>query len=141
MSFDIQLTTPITEKDAVGTLIAAKVCGNVVRKGKVIIPNGSVVRGRIRRLERYQATTSLEFIVGIEFTEVEVTGRPLRFYADLLRIDKEPGICPSLSEPAVANSSIGLQALTLHELPGVASFFVDGKAFIVPSGFRMVWRT
>jgi len=47
-----------------------------------VIPDGSVVRGRIRRLERYQGGGA--FIVGLEFTEVEVRGRLLPFYADPL---------------------------------------------------------
>ena len=36
----VQLTKPITDKDAVGELIAAKVSGDVVQKGKIVIPNG-----------------------------------------------------------------------------------------------------
>jgi hypothetical protein len=139
----LQLTAPITDRDTVGTLIAARVSGDVARKGKIVVPDGSLVRGRIRRLERYK--TGTEFIVGLEFTEVEVNGRPLRFYADLIRMDRSPGIRPTLYEPVVVRSAGGFQTasqtITLHELPGVASFFVSGKTFTVPSGFRMVWRT
>src|ERR1017187_6156741 len=86
----VQLITAITDNDAVGTLIEAKVSGDVVRKGKIIIPDGSPVRGRIRRLER--SGTGKDFIVGLEFTEVQVRGGPLRFYADLLWMDKRPEI-------------------------------------------------
>jgi hypothetical protein len=136
------LMAPITDRDAVGTLIEARVSGDVVRKGKIVVPDGSLVRGRIRRLERYKAA---EFVVGLEFTEVEVNGGSHRFYADLIRMDRRPGIRPTLSEPIVVRSAGGYQntsqTITLHELPGVASFFVSGKTFTVPSGFRMVWRT
>lgn len=53
---------------------------------KLMIPNGSLIRGRIRRVERYDVREA--FIVGLEFTEVEVHGgRPLLRYADLLRVD------------------------------------------------------
>lgn len=141
----VQLTTPITDKDAVGTLIEGKISGDVLRKGKIVIPNGSLVRGRIRRLERYRDSGSKDFIVGLEFTEVQIDGESRRFYADLLRMDKRPGIRPSLSEQVLVTSSAGLrtrsQTITLPELPGVASFFVYGKTFTVPSGFRTVWRT
>jgi hypothetical protein len=139
----LQLTGPITDRDAVGKLIEARVSGDVVRKGKIVIPDGSLVRGRIRRLERYQ--TGAEFVVGLEFTEVEVNGGSLRFYADLIRMDRTPGIRPTLCEPVVVRTGDRYQAtsqtVTLHELPGVASFFVSGKTFSVPTGFRMVWRT
>ncbi|MBZ5626749.1 MAG: hypothetical protein LAQ69_49940 [Acidobacteriia bacterium] len=66
----VQLTTPITYKDTVGTLIEGRVSGDVMRKGKIMIPNGSVVRGRIRRLERHQRSSGGDFILGLEFTEV-----------------------------------------------------------------------
>jgi hypothetical protein len=140
---NVQLTTSISDKDTVGTLIEGKVSDDVLRKGKILIPNGSVVRGRIRRLERYQRGGA--FIVGLEFTEVEVRGALLPFYADLLRIDKNPRIQPTLSERVLVRDRAGVQTreetITLPELPGVASFFVSGMTFTVPSGFRMVWRT
>jgi hypothetical protein len=141
----VQLTKPITDKDAVGELIEARVSGDVVQKGKIVIPSGSLVRGRIRRLERYRGKQSADFIVGLEFTEVEVSGGPLRFYADLLSMDKRPGIRQSLSEQVLVTTGAGVEAktqlITLPELPGVASFFIQGKTFSVPVGFRTVWRT
>jgi hypothetical protein len=139
----VQLTTSISDKETVGTLIEGKVSHDVLRKGQILIPNGSVIRGRIRRLERYQGGGA--FIVGLEFTEVEVHGGLLPFYADLLRIDKNPRIQPTLSERVLVHDRVGVETrdetITLPELPGVASFFVSGMTFTVPSGFRMVWRT
>jgi hypothetical protein len=140
----VQLTTSISDKDTVGTLIEGKVSGDVLRKGKILIPNGATVRGRIRRLERYQGGGA--FIVGLEFTEVAVRGGgPLLFYADLLRIDKNPRIKPTRSEEVLVRDTGGIQTrdetITLPELPGVASFFVSGMTFTIPSSFRMVWRT
>jgi hypothetical protein len=141
----VRLTTPITDKDTVGKSIEARVSGDVVRKGKIIVPDGSLVRGRIRRLERYQESGTADYIVGLEFTEVEANGGILRFYADLLRMDKRPEIRLSLSEQVLVRSNSGIepkpQIITLPELPGVASFFVHGKTFSVPIGFRTVWRT
>lgn len=126
LQITVQLAKPITDKDAVGDLVEAKVSGDVVQKGKTVIPNGSPVRGRIRRLERFRGNKSADFIVGLEFTEVEVSGGPQRFYADLLRMDKLPGIRPSLSEQVLVKTGGGVepktQAITLPELPGVASF-------------------
>jgi len=139
----VQLTTSISDQDTVGTLIEGRISEDVLRKGRILIPNGSVVRGRIRRLERYQGGGS--FIVGLEFTEVEVRGGSLPFYADLLRIDKNPRIQPTLSERVLVGDTAGVQVreetVTLPELPGVASFFVSGAAFTLPRGFSMVWRT
>lgn len=141
----VQLTTPVTDKDVVGTLIEGKVSGDVRHKGRIVISDGLTVRGRIRRLERYQEKWGGDSIVGLEFTEVEASGGPRPFYADLLRMDRNPGIRPTLSEPVVVKSGgeykTSSQTITLPELPGVASFFVHGQTFTIPAGFRTVWRT
>jgi hypothetical protein len=139
----VLLTTPVSDKDTVGTLIEGRVSGDVVQKGKVAVPDGSVVRGRIRRLEHYQDRAV--YAVGLEFAEVEVRGELLPFYADLLRVDKDPRIQPELSERkyAIVRSSPRLanETITMPELPGVASFFIKDAHFTLPAGFRMVWRT
>jgi hypothetical protein len=139
----VLLTTPVSDKDAVGALIEGKTSGDVVRKGKVVVPAGSVVHGRIRRLEHYPDRQV--FGVGLEFSDVEVRGELLPFYADLLRVDKDPRIQPELSRRIFVPGRNRVQAdeetITLPELPGVASFFVKGADFTLPSGFRLVWRT
>lgn len=143
LAVTVQLTTLISDKDAVGRLIEGKVTGDVVRRGKILIPDGSVIRGRIRRLER--SDTGKDFIVGLEFTEIEANGRALPFYADLLRIDKNPLIRPTFSERVFVRRGSGMQIedeiVTLRELPGVASFFIQGETFTIPAGFRTTWRT
>jgi hypothetical protein len=134
--FTVELTTSISDKNSVGTLIEGKVSGDVLRKGKIVIPRGSVVRGRIRRLER--SPEGGAFILGLEFTEVDAPGGSLPFYADLLRIEKNPGLQPVFSEQVLVSYR---ETITLPELPGVASFLVSGTTFTLPRGFRMVWRT
>ena len=143
LKITIRLASTITEKDAVGTLIEGRVVGDVARKGKVIIPNDAAVRGRIRRLERYQS--GADWIVGLEFTEVEASAGPGPFYADLLQMDRQPDLRATLSEQVLVNSGglyqVTPETVTLPELPGVASFFVHGNTFTLSSGLRMAWRT
>jgi hypothetical protein len=142
----LRLTTPVTDESAVGTLIEARVIGNVAQKGKVILPDGAAVHGRIRRLEQYHNTYkkgSADFIVGLEFTEAVTNGGTLRFYANLEKMDKLPGIRVSLTELILMETdpTYGYRTLTVPELPGVASFFIQGKTFTIPSGFRTYWMT
>ena len=66
----IKVSTRITEKTAVGALIEGVVDGNVLRKRSVLIPDGSPVRGRVRRLE-WNEDHGGYFIVGLEFTDIE----------------------------------------------------------------------
>jgi hypothetical protein len=117
-------------------LIEGKTLGNVLSRGKIAIPDGAIVHGRIRRLEHYQRNDN-EFIVGLEFTELEGRGGPLPFYADLLSIERVQQIRILLKEEIPA----GEAKITLPELPGVASFFVAGKTFRLPQSFQTVWRT
>ena len=137
------LTTPISDKDSVGTLIEGKISGDLVHKGKVVVPNGSVMHGRIRRLEHYPDRRV--FAVGLEFMDVEVRGESLPFYGDVLRVDKDPRIQLELSRRILVRSSHGFQpadeTISLPELPGVACFFVKGESFNLPAGFRLIWRT
>jgi hypothetical protein len=139
----VLLTTPVLENDAVGTLIQGKVSGNVVRKRKVVVPDGSVIHGRIRRLEHYPDRRV--FVVGLEFMDIDVHGESLLFYADLLRADKDPQIEAQLSGTVLVPGLNGVkptgEVITLPELPGVASFFVKGDTLKLPVGFRLTWMT
>jgi hypothetical protein len=136
----IRLTSVITDQDAVGKLIEARISGDVRSKGRVLIEDGALVHGRIRRLDRYPGEGY--FAVGLEFTEVQTSDGPARFYADLLRFEKGQGVRPVLRESVrLPNRQEGSVELKLPELPGVAGFFVDGKSFVLPAGFQTVWRT
>lgn len=144
LAVTVRLTTPVSDRDAVGSLIEGKIAGNVMHKGKLLIPDGAVVKGRIRRLDRYQRGGA--FIVGLEFTEVENPGSgPWQFYADLLSMDKDPSIHATLSERVMVPRWNGFSTrdttVIARELPGVATFFATGESFTVPAGFGMTWRT
>jgi hypothetical protein len=136
----IQVTSPINDKDPVGKQIEGRVVGAVRHKGKIVLEDGAVVRGRIRQLQRYLGLD--QFIVGLEFTEVQTQGSPLRFYADLVSLEKGQGVQPLLRQQVlVSNKVASTTEITLPELPGIASFFVEGKTFTLPSGLHTFWRT
>jgi hypothetical protein len=147
----VKLRTPITGDMAVGTLIDGEVGGNVMVKHVLAIPDGSPVRGRIRRLERY-AQPFPYYVVGLEFTEVEIQGVRYVFYADLLNIDPAPGIEQGLStknttttivNPFVGDMSIQhvTENFSLPKLPGVATFFYKGDKLALPPDLRTFWKT
>jgi hypothetical protein len=136
----IQVISPITDQDPVGKLIEGRVVGAVRHKGKVILEDGALVRGRVRRLQRYLGLD--QFIVGLEFTEVQALGSPLRFYADLVSLEKWAGVQPLLRQRVlVSNKVASTTEITLPELPGIASFFVEGRTFELSAGLRTVWKT
>ena len=145
----IVLTTPLSEQANVGQLIRGRVSGDVAHKGRILIPNGAVVTGRVRRLERYSQPEDY-FIVALEFSEIEAGASRLRFYADLQEMDRTPGVEQTLSNSSRYSrdqQSLGAIVVTttehvrLPDLPGVGSFFIRGVRFSLPAGFRMVWKT
>jgi hypothetical protein len=145
----IVLATPLNEQANVGQLIQGRVSGNVVHKGTMIIPDGAVVTGRVRRLERHSLPADY-FVVALEFSEIEAGVSPLRFYADLQEFDSTPAIeryLFSSSRYSRDLQSLGrldvttTEHISLPDLPGVGSFFIRGGRFSLPAGFRMVWKT
>jgi len=142
----IELTKPITNTDSVGSLIHGKVAGDVIRKGRVVVPDGSLIHGRIRALDHYPDLGV--FAVGLEFTDVEVGGDSMPFYADFLRVNEDPRISLRVwthgkNNPRTMDKvrTVDNLVITQPELPGVASFYVKGANFTLSPGFRMVWRT
>ena len=145
----IKVSTRITEKTAVGTLIEGKVEGNVLRKKSVLIPDGSPVRGRVRRLEWYDEQGGY-YVVALEFTDIEAAGTRYRFFADLEGTDGLPGLRQVIRtlkqeksvQPDGARVNLDtIEIVSLPDLPGVGSFFVQAPRLDIPPGFRMTWKT
>jgi len=130
----VELTTPISNESIVGTLIDGRISTNVSHKGKLVLPAGAVVHGRIRRLEHFDENT---WIIGLEFTEVQTPAGRQLFYADLLSIDSSKLLQLAHGETTRA----GIVTIKLHDVPGVAAFFATGQTFALPPGFHTVWRT
>jgi hypothetical protein len=127
LTVTLKLATPVTEKSAIGETVEALVAGNVAARGRVWIPDGARVTGRIRRLYRYSEAVVF-YTVGLEFTEVHAGGSTFRFFADL-------------KDPDWRKAAVLHPGTKLADLPGVGTFFVDGSQFTLPPGFQTVWKT
>jgi hypothetical protein len=157
----IALSAPLTDQAAVGDLVEGRITGDVVSKGAVIVPDGSIVHGRVRELER-SADFGDFYSIGLEFTDIDASGSPLRFFADLENADPIAGFewqmtkdKPSASQERQAQTvptprgayfdpgiTLDVTERLVHpDLPGVGSFFMRGEHFTIPAGFHMVWKT
>ena len=152
----VALSTPLDDRAAVGALIQGKVVGGVTQKGKVLIPEGALVEGHVRRLERYSDAGDY-FIVALEFTRLETPGGNLRFYADLQDVDRREGVEMVFDNTTrvdrsgfqstgqrianVAWDNASSERIWTHEIPGVGTFFVRGSSFSLPPGFKTMWKT
>lgn len=148
LQIEVKLTNPISGDMPVGSLIEGAVAAKV--KGAATIAEGSPVRGRIRRMEHYSNPMPY-FVVALEFTELESEGIRYRFYADAVEIDTGQGARRAMETPeriealdlGFGGFSFKSTKTTFHftDLPGVATFFVNGTALKLQPGFRTVWKT
>jgi hypothetical protein len=146
----VKLRSRISAGMAVGALIEGVVAANVETNGAIVIAAGSLVRGRIRRLERYTDPLPY-FVVALEFTEVELQGIRHRFYADLVEIESSRRVgqtLPIANKREVRHHADGgrevrstAEALSLPKLPRTATFFFKGTTLDLRPGFRTVWKT
>jgi hypothetical protein len=145
----VKLSTRITDKTTVGSLIEGVVDGDVLQKKKVLIPAGSPVRGRVRRLE-WNDDKGGYFIVGLEFTEIEAAGTRYRFFADLEGTDTLAGLCRTIATSQKKSYALpnnggftieSDESIFIPNLPGVGNFFVQARSLDLPPGFRTTWKT
>jgi hypothetical protein len=135
----VRLKTPITEKSAVGALIDVVVAGDIKSKSEVLVPDGAVVRGRIRRLER-NTQSGEYYVVGLELMEIEAGDARLRFFAELQNLDAPAG-AEWIVSGKTTTTKTATELFWVPDLPGVGAFFVKGKTFELPAGVKMVWKT
>lgn len=149
LRISVALSAPLDDHAAVGSLVQGKMVGSVMQKEKVLVPDGAMVTGRIRRLERHSDAGDY-FIVALEFTRLETPGGDLRFYADLQDVDRAEGAemvlnnitrVESGASQSAAWYNTSSQRIWTQELPGVGTFFVRGSSFSLPSGFKTMWKT
>jgi hypothetical protein len=160
LTVTIALDAAVTDLAAVGEMIDGHVAGNVIFRGKTVIPDGATVRGRIRRLEHY-ADMGGYFTLGFEFTDIEAGGLSTRFFANLETAAPLAGFESSMSngssrtlDTRSSTASIGTferigglvtqfdrKVVSVPALPGVGTFFMRGAHFEIPKGWKMVWKT
>jgi len=136
-----------SEQAVVGDALSAIVESSAGHKG-TMVPKGAVLRGRIRRLERYSIPTG-HYIVGLEFTELEFPGHQARFFGEMDYVDPVPGLkwfvttsrmkTLELADGGRITSSESEKYWTV-QMPGASTFFVEGSKFRLPEGLHMTWR-
>lgn len=146
----IALSDAVESRDAaVGDAIEAKVLADVVQKGEVIVPKGAVLRGRLRRMDA-QSGPPQHVVVGLEFTDLEFSGRHARFFGVLVGVDSVvPGFRWIVDSMKVTRKRTGRgtevttsgTSYRIQEVPGVGTFFMEGSAFRLPQGMAMTWVT
>jgi hypothetical protein len=144
LSFETRLKTPIDSKvSAVGDAITAVLSRPVQIEGAVRIPKGTLLHGRIRRLDLH-ITRSQYYVVGLEFSRLDFGGRPASLFAELEHAGPKP--LESSGSAGLNSRRLPSVAATppieiLRDFPEVGTFVIPGKRCRLPSGFRLVWKT
>ena len=148
----LRLEQPITvAESAAGDQIEARL-DKVVKAGSVLLPKGTRVFGRIRRLEQHLSSPP-SILVGLQFFAAEAPDELIAFSARLAG----PRVTPRTIR--AVNGSLesvpGAGGLDIQDVPGVGgldiqddgartgvgSFRVSGKQLRVGRGFRTLWKT
>lgn len=132
LKLTMRLETPLDEdKNGVGDALSAVLTEDAVHHGKVLLPRGTQITGRLRRMERSkQAEQSC--VLGLEFTEVLWEGRRTRFFGRLERLQNSPKL-------SLLASRDELQAFP--SLAGVAPIYGRPGECRLPAGSQLEWRT
>lgn len=151
LTLKLDLDSPVdSDTSMTGDPVTAIVSAPVEVKGQVVFPKGALAHGRIRRMERYEGPHPY-LLVGLEFTEIEFENRRAAFFGRLANMDEISGVTRSLSSTIQTQSSMmnGRMELTrtttatvgVPEIPGVGTFFAEGRRARLPKGWHMTWQT
>lgn len=141
LSFTVALQAPIdTDTAAVGDLVAAVVNKPVTEgnRKQVILPKGSVVRGRITRVQHWRGAAA-RFIVSMRLESVEIGGVSMPLHA----VPDRRAEMARASEMAMRRRGVEIFVPPPGE-PETNTSFVFRTAkdrYVIPKGYESVWMT
>lgn len=129
LAVETRLVEPIdSEQAATGDLVTARVTSAVKREGKIVVPKGAILQGRLRRLERAMSPRTYYFLE-LEFSELEWAEGRTKWQAEL-----------ETAGPWIGGPRGGL-VTPREQPPGRAVLLVGGNRVRLPPGFRLLWVT
>ncbi len=150
LEISVQMARAIDSKTAaVADSIQAILNAPVRSHSADLIPKGALLLGRIRRLER-QLDPHPYYLVGLEFTDIEFAGHHARFAGQMSGTIPIPGLALGVSTYSMDRNTAGVAGHLLStrtetevpfKVPGVSTFFMEGRDFRIPEGMRMTWVT
>lgn len=145
LGLELRLETPVDSQTSfVGDPLRAVVARQVKKGGRIVIPKGAVVTGRLTRLERLAAPAS-HYLVGFEFYTVEFDGVRAPFRGHLEQAgtatSRLPGGPLSLTYLPPDRRTTLLLLEPGSRRPGAALLLARASRLQLPRGFTMLWNT
>ena len=145
LTLDMKLETRISfERSAVGDAVAARL-QHPIRVAGIEVPKGTLLNGRIGRLEE-QLAPERHYIVGLEFNTVAVDGAEFRFHARLtgpaVSYDRRPDAMLR-QDPLMAPvwDARGLDIDTTDPTARLGVFRVRAGKLDIAAGLHLIWET
>ncbi|MEO8128497.1 MAG: hypothetical protein ABI822_15460, partial [Bryobacteraceae bacterium] len=130
-------------KAAVGDSIRGILAHPIRDGGMAVVPQGSVVHGRLVRLER-SAQPYEHFIVGLEFHTLETAGNSVDLFATMQNAGPAPGLLLQAKrlDPVFTRKRTGRLDILVREKPrGEGILHWDAKHTQIHRGLKMRWLT
>jgi hypothetical protein len=131
------------EKATLGDPIRARVARPVRDGAEIIAPEGSMVRGRLIRLER-AAQPFEHYVVGLEFHTLEAADNRFDFFATMQDAGPAPGLLRQAKgiDPVFTRRRTGRFDILVREKPrGEGILHWDAKHPQIRRGLKMRWLT
>jgi hypothetical protein len=143
VGLQLRLEQPITiAESAAGDEIVARL-DKAVRSGSILLPKGTPVLGRIRRLEQH-FSPSPSYLIALEFFTAELPVGQITFSARLTGPVATPQTVVVRDFTGQTELRPGTDGLEIEEdgaRTGVGRFRVRRKDIHIPRGFRTFWIT
>jgi hypothetical protein len=153
LPIELSLTTPVRSSSSrVGDRLEAVTDRDLRSKGRLYLPRGAHVSGRVRRMEHYSEPTDY-WIAAVEFTDIvfALDGNTVhaRFTGSLESYDPVPGLKQEIATEKMEHVDLGgnqvdrihRESLFTRQLPGVGTFLLRGPTLTLAKGFHMTWIT
>jgi hypothetical protein len=131
------------EKAALGDSVRALVARSIRDDAGIIAPEGSIVHGRLVRLER-SAQPFEHYVIGIEFHTLETADKRFNFLATMQDAGPARGLLPQAKrlDPVFTRKRTDRLDILVREKPrGEGILHWDAKHAEIRRGLRMRWLT
>lgn len=142
VTVEVRLQTQIQSgRSATGDPVTALIARDVKKNGEIIAPKGALLTGRITRLEKRKGTQEDYYVLGLDFSTIELGAASGEFRAKLEDAGLAPnGRGPSRSQVARRQQIIDDDPPSDGSKTGGAMVIRGSRAFL-PRGHTMLWLT
>ena len=141
VTLPLHLEQPISiGKSAVGDEVEARL-DKAVRSGSLLLPKGTLLLGRIWRLEQH-FTKPVYNLIGLQFFVAETPGARSTFNARLIGPRAIDQVVKVIGDKLEVESSVaGLNIEDDRMSTGIGTFRLPGKILRLQNGFRTIWKS